>query len=213
MNYSSKLLFLCKNFLTKYTNSMKNFNKSIILICMISFLIPVLNSCTKKGDEDPGLSFRSRKSRLTGEWELKSGSEQSTTGVGNSIITYSNGTATLIVNNLPPVVSQHIEEIEFTKDNTFKSTLLSDGTLTVTEGFWSFMQGYDEIKDKECIVLRTAKYTSQSFTAVISGDEMPVTVLKLKKLSNDEIIIESEGTQIFSGVENFWKSIKTYSKK
>jgi hypothetical protein len=41
----------------------------IFIICMLSGLF----GCTKKAEEDPALSLRSRKARLTGEWQLRDG--------------------------------------------------------------------------------------------------------------------------------------------
>ena len=50
---------------------MKNFTFNLLLFIII-IVVFTMSSC-KKGEDDPFISFRSRKARITGEWNLKSG--------------------------------------------------------------------------------------------------------------------------------------------
>lgn len=51
---------------------MKNYILSFVMLCFAVSTCLVFQSCTKKGDNDPWISFRTRKQRLTGEWKLVS---------------------------------------------------------------------------------------------------------------------------------------------
>ncbi len=57
---------------------MKRYIKIFFLISVL-FSTLVFESCLKKGPNDPFLSFRSRKARMTGEWVIKSYLLQTTT--------------------------------------------------------------------------------------------------------------------------------------
>lgn len=191
---------------------MKNTNKFLILLLVAFMAMPVMNSCTKKGDDDPGLSLKSRKSRLTGEWNLQSGTETFVSG-GNSVnVTYNGTTATASTGGQTITVS-YTEKSEFKKDNTFITTIMNDGNITINEGFWAFMDGYDDMKDQECIVLRTSKTTNPQGVTIYTGDKMPSTVMRFRRLSNKEAIIDSDGTQTSGGSTVTTTSTKTYTKK
>lgn len=53
-----------------------NIGKKIAWVGLIIVLLASSLTSCKKGDDDPWLSFRSRKSRLTGTWTIKNWSEQ-----------------------------------------------------------------------------------------------------------------------------------------
>jgi len=57
---------------------MKRYVKILFLLGIISTTI-VMESCFKKGPNDPFISFRSRKARMTGDWIIKSYLLQTTT--------------------------------------------------------------------------------------------------------------------------------------
>ncbi len=70
---------------------MKKLNKIILMSLVVLFVMPMFNSC-RKGENDPGISFRSRDGRLMQEWKLikVEGSEQYQDWENNVVIlTYS----------------------------------------------------------------------------------------------------------------------------
>lgn len=65
---------------------MKTLQKTLLMVVAVAMLMPLLESC-KKGEEDPGISWRSRNARVTGTWTLKSYDMSGTT---DSTITRTN---------------------------------------------------------------------------------------------------------------------------
>lgn len=190
---------------------MKKVKNLFVVLMVLVFVLPVmLTSCGKKGENDPGLSLRSRTSRLTGVWKLIEGTETQTSTSNSSTVTYTGSLATGSYGGQSYSYA-YTEEIEFTKDNTFKITIMEDTDLISIEGFWAFMSGYDEVKDEEIVILRCKSYMSGGSINTYTGDEMPIITLRLDRLSNKEIIVVSEGTSVSSSTTTY-TSTKTYEQ-
>lgn len=162
--------------------------KLTLLLSTAIVMASFVTSC-KKGDGDPGLSLRSRKARLVGEWKVTSYEDNSKTTSGGNVTenntTLSNGTYKDVTKS---GTNSYTEEgtgeykITFEKDYTFKivytytvsKVTFSDGTNTTSttlnpvetttitiEGSWSFA-GKDkagEYKNKERVLLNITKQT------------------------------------------------------
>ncbi len=205
-------MYICKKLLlTKNKKFMKNRKKSLILFFAVIIAIPALNSC-KKGSEDPFLSLKTRKARLTGEWVLQSGTETTTYGTSTYSATYTNTTVTYTWGGNSTTYA-YSETVEFNKDNTFKTTIMEDGDIGTCEGYWAFMNGYEDVKNKECVVLRFKSCTEGGGVILWTGDEMPEEVLRFEKLSNKEAVIVKEGTGVEGGDTYTYNESKTYSKE
>ncbi|PIP55156.1 MAG: hypothetical protein COX07_01410 [Bacteroidetes bacterium CG23_combo_of_CG06-09_8_20_14_all_32_9] len=61
--------------------------KIIKLLLLLVIIIVIIPSC-KKGDNDPFLSLRSRKARITGEWKLITGTTIYTFNDTTESVTY-----------------------------------------------------------------------------------------------------------------------------
>ena len=182
----------------------------IVFLCFI-LIIPFINSC-KKGDEDPFISLRSRESRLKGKWKLTSGT---VTLNQNSVITTKTFTESMVTvtTNGQSTIYTHTEDLEFLKDNVFKATKMNDNNIETDEGFWTFIDGNGNgISDKECVVLRFTSVITGGNIQTYTGDEMPINIIRLKKLSNKELIIEIDGSTIYSSTSTT-TLIKTYDKE
>jgi len=168
-----------------------------------------------KGPEDPIISFRSRKSRLTGEWNLTSGNTDGTLSNGQGSVTFSStfdgATETDIFDN-QYFTHPYTEKLEFSKDNIFKSTVLDNTETTIRNGFWAFMDGYNYFHNKECVVIRLSSQIIGDSIKTYTGDNMPNYILRFDKLSNSEAIIGSYG-QTIGTTTNSNSSTKTYTKK
>jgi len=187
---------------------MKN---NFILLMVVLFATPLFNSC-KKGSEDPFISLRSRASRLKGEWVLTSGTA---TIVSGSVTTTKvfDGSLVSITSNGQTSTLSHTEKLEFLKDNVYKSTKTNDSNVETCEGYWAFLEGNgDEFSNKECVIIRYLSVVSGGNTKTYSGYEAPMEIYKFKKLSNSEIIIESEGSSTVNTTSST-SIIKTYEKK
>lgn len=179
----------------------------ISLLALTSF-----NSCTKKGEDDPGLSLKSRKARLAGVWALESGTETIIVN-GDTVTAVFSGNTITLTDGGQTITASYSDKSEFTKDHIFTRTVIVDGNAVINEGYWAFMDGYDELKDKECVVLRIMKTTDLQGVVTYSGDEMPSEILRFRKLSSKEAIVDSEGTVAGVGTIYTTTSTKTYSKK
>jgi len=147
--------------------------KTFIKILFLSALIGGLAEC-RKGEDDPLISFRSRKARVAGEWKLTSGSVTglSTSHGTNPVTTsytenYTESTYSYFSNS-GSQSGTHSYDIEFKKDGTYTSTQKMSTTITgtvvnnitiTTSGVWNFTGRVGDYKEKEQIVL---KETSRS---------------------------------------------------
>jgi len=190
---------------------MKKLNQILVVLMLAVFALPLLNSC-KKGEGDPFLSLKSRAARLKGEWTLASGTETGTWGTNTYTITFTGSMATFTMSGNSQTY-MYTEVIEFLKDNEFKSTTNEDGDIVTTEGYWAFMDGYEEYADKEMLVIRLKQQTTANGAQMWTGDEMPMFILRFNKLGSSESIIDSDGTSISGGNTNTFKTSKTYTKK
>jgi hypothetical protein len=185
--------------------------KLLLYLLTIMIAAPAIISC-KKGEEDPFLSMKSRKARLEGEWKLVSGSEVINDDGDVYQVTYDGSLATWTWDTFTDTFI-YTQSMIFEKDNTFEMTETNDGDVTVAEGFWAFMKGYDEIANKECVVIRIAEITEDGDAETYSGDQMPVYVFRFLKLTSKEAIIESEGTETWNGNTTSYTSTMTFEKQ
>ena len=190
---------------------MKNVNKILVLLLVAVFAIPMLNSC-KKGEGDPFLSLKSREGRLKGEWKLTEGTETGTMGTTSYTATFTETMCTYVYSGQSSTFP-YTEVVEFLKDNEFKSTVTNDGDIETCEGFWAFMDGYDELSDGELLVIRLKSITSGGSVQTYSGDRMPMYILRFNRLAGSECIIEEEGTSTSGTSTNSSSSSKTYEKQ
>lgn len=125
---------------------MKKIKNVLAVLSIGVLLIPTLESC-KKGEEDPGLSLRSRKGRVAGEWNVSSYEE--TTSFTQNASTFIGPSTTSSSSNGTVKVSYDGEN--FTTENItnsssggsgsaksvakgdFKYSFKKDGTFTLTQ--------------------------------------------------------------------------------
>lgn len=167
--------------------------KLLVILLLGIFVIPTFNSC-KKGENDPSISFKSRKARLVGEWSLKEGAlTQVSSGATANIIF--NGSSATITSTSINTSFPYTYDISIKKDGTFESTQLSDGDLTVDEGQWYFMSGNKDkdLKNKECVAFVVTKesYTPAggSLSVASYSSVTPDFVWQLDELKSKEIIV------------------------
>ncbi len=180
-------------------------------IMLITLSLLVFMGC-KKGEEDPLISFKSRESRLKGEWYLESGSSTTSTGLSTTTKTFTSSMITITVDGQTNTYS-HTEKLEFLKDNVFKSTKIHDNNSEISKGYWAFMEGYgDEISNKECVITRISSLSTPNTIQSFTGDNMPINIMRFKKLTNKELIIEVVGTTTDSESSTI-SVLKTFYKK
>jgi hypothetical protein len=185
---------------------MKTLKFIIILTTFLAFVLP---SC-KKGDNDPWLSFRSRKNRICGKWDLKSGTStykyydttESVNYTGsNAEITYSTDADGVFSSGTIP----YTEKWTINKDETYTIIKNNYEYYLTVEGFWSFGKKDEELdlKNKESIIFRitSKKYVyngsngnpNGTFLYTYTGSYCPFYNYTIDELKNKEIILKYEG--------------------
>lgn len=125
---------------------MRKLTNVLVIISVGVLLAPVLEGC-KKGDEDPGLSLRSRKGRIAGEWNVSNYDETTTftqnssTFIGPSTnSSSSNGTIKLTYDgenftteNITNSSTGGSTSVKSIAKGDFKYAFEKDGTFTLTQ--------------------------------------------------------------------------------
>lgn len=183
-------------------------SKIIIGLLILGIILPIA-SC-KKGENDPFLSLRSRKARISGEWELES-KESSTSqnipgmGFSSSSGRFSNGlynefTADFDGNSYTSSYSYNFQ-LNVEKSGSFESTERADDQSQTIKGFWSFLPRNKEaeLKNKEAVMfsVQNELYTSGSFVSSTNYTNKglnPGVVYLIDRLTNKEMILITEQT-------------------
>jgi hypothetical protein len=174
-----------------------------------------LSSC-KKGENDPFLSLKSRKARVTGEWtvtkmEGTSSTVDSSDPLSNTSSTTSydgttqTGTYTSGIIVTPNTPFAYTQTFTFEKDGTFKMVQTAGTASYTMEGNWIFLgkNKNAELAKKEAIMLTTTKETytdaGDSQTESFTGYQNTMTFL-IDQLKSKEMILIDESTHV-DGVE------------
>lgn len=183
-----------------------SFIHQVIGFLVIALLV-VTPAC-KKGENDPGLSFKSRKSRLAGSWTLQSATlmhgDTTTVFDGDSLAT----TVDSITNTLAMTGS-----FQFNKDGTYGEETVTDfptnwqgngqpaftQTETIT-GIWNFTGGGGGVKSKSQLLLQV---TERSVAASNSASNVVTTaysgqtagfVYDINRLASKELTLKYDLT-------------------
>lgn len=184
--------------------------KKIFALLLFAALCGIATQC-KKGEDDPLISLRSRKARVTGDWSLTSGTMSSAYRSGNisstssvimtqnaysSTYTYVNGS----FSNTGSQAGIYKYTITFDKDGSFTSTEIFDTDVVIVSGTWNFTDGIGDSKKREQIVLflKSSTGISGSTTLSYSGNKVYMT-FNIKELRTKKMVItradsETSGT-------------------
>jgi len=145
--------------------------KTLLLVLGVALLAGGTMTSCKKGANDPFMSFKSRKGRLSGDWALTAKDDSETgsfAGVSYTVTTTHDGaieTETTTSSGISNTVTTN-EAIALTinKDGTYTMTATYDNSSTTDSGNWTFLSKNKngELKKKEAVVFTS---TSQSTTS------------------------------------------------
>ncbi|MEI7595113.1 MAG: hypothetical protein WCK02_05140 [Bacteroidota bacterium] len=186
--------------------------KVFVLLVACAMAMPLLNSC-KKGENDPGISLKSRKARLTAEWTLKEGTETETSGT-TTVTTYT-GTS---VSYGSGTASPYSETLTYNTDGTFEWKMVSGLNSNTYEGSWFFGSKIKELdlKNKESVIMVCTKSTSVSGgvtnQATYDGANAQIFTFIIDELKSKELILKLDGTTT-SGTVSTTTGTKTYEAK
>jgi len=184
---------------------------------VLAFVTVTMDSC-KKGENDPFLSFHSRKGRMVGEWKLSAGTETTTSGSSTTTTTYTDTQKTQ-ASGSSSVTTTYAEALTIEKDGSFKwvqtETVGSVASVDTYEGTWNFTGRVGELKNKEQVVLTVTKITSVVGTSAAvsnsyTGSDCPQAIWLLDQLKNKEMIIKLDGTNTDSSGTDTTTGTMTY---
>jgi hypothetical protein len=168
-----------------------------IYILVAAMVIPAFQSC-KKGENDPFLSFRSRKARVAGDWKVVSskGSQTETGSFGNSFSWTYDGTTYTETDASGTVSYPETVTYTFEKDGNYSYTRVSDGNTSSATGTWNFLAGVGDAKNKERMVLRSISYTSSSYSITYDMTDYD-DAFEIDELRNDRMVWKRKMTYSF----------------
>jgi hypothetical protein len=187
------------------------FNLRPAFFCLI--VLTFFVSC-KKGEDDPALSFRTRKARVVGDWTMKSGSTLETFYAGQSFTITTTceeksytGTQEYFDSGYPRPFVQSFSgnysyNLKFGKDGSFESTKVIGANKVIMKGTWNFIGKGENSKNKERMTITItnidngAGYISYTYTGNNSfynyyGSNTLYTY-KIKELRNKKMVISSD---------------------
>lgn len=162
----------------KLTNTI-NMKKSLFILGAALIMVAV-PSCTKKGENDPFLSFMSRDARITGKWKLSAYEDESTTTTVAGGTTFINtSTSNYDGTNMTDTwtswgggtnIYTYAREITINKDGTYNLKEVVDGDTQESTGYWWWIDDkkkktriafdddansmdIDQLKNKEMILI------------------------------------------------------------
>jgi hypothetical protein len=171
---------------------------SLALMTMVG--LTTITGC-KKGENDPFLSLKTRKGRITGEWKLVEGTIVESETIGGSTvsseITFIDDTRTEGGSSIPYVETMAIE-----RDGTYEHEIIQNGTPHIIQGDWYFSGKNENIdlKKKEAIVFSETEYVNIGGTITYNGLGAD-RILLMDQLKNKRVVFKGLTTGISSSGE------------
>lgn len=182
-------------------------NYSIVLL---TFFFILLNSSCKKGEDDPAISFMSRKARLTGNWKLKSGELHLTKKSANGHLKVYNyvfepGKCTIDSSSSAVLFNGNFDlSLSFDKKGKMNFSQTIDTDNFSSSGTWDFEGKIGDYKNKEFIQCQLQSTSGYSNRLDFFNKSVTTFNYRLKELRNKEITLvnddelistESDGTE------------------
>jgi len=167
-----------------------------LFLITVSLIIGLFTIGCKKGENDPLISLRTRKARITGGWNLSIGTySYNSPGIYELKIDYDGDTAEEFVDGVLSNTYDYTVKFTIKKDFTYERIINEEGYGRTEKGNWFFTKKSKQLglKNKEAIILSISSITSSGVTTTYSGanaDEM----LIIDRLKNDEVIFKAEKT-------------------
>lgn len=186
---------------------MKKINQ-FLSVALTGLIIAAAIPGCKKGEDDPFISLRSRKSRVAGEWKVSQSTYTTTSGTPaiTCTTTYDGTTESKTCGSGTPSTSVVNQTVTFEKDGTFKwhlETTPTGGTKITDdyEGIWNFTCGVGDVKSKEQIALTFTKLTTvdASGSGSATAKSNLYNIYDITQLKNDEMVWYAKSSDTFTG--------------
>ncbi len=174
--------------------------------------LSTISSC-KKGENDPFLSLKSRKARITGEWKLTEGTITSSSNFGGSTFTYTT-TYTNTTSTSNGSTNAYSETLTIEKDGTYEVAIIDDGYPTTISGNWFFVGKIKDIdiKKKEAIMFVAQKFSEPGYVETYNG-LYGGEVMIMDQLKNKEVVFKGSFTSSSTGYNGSNAYDRTFEKQ
>lgn len=169
----------------------------LVLNILICGMLLLLTNC-KKGEEDPTISFKTRKARVTGDWHLKTGTtsltEMDKTKGYSTLLQFDGSgytrTETPIGGTPTIYIGKYSMRISFKKDGSFSLAEIINGDNLMASGTWNFTSNIGKYKNKECIVVAISAVTGGGTNGHLINKYSTEFVYQIVGLEDKEMKIE-----------------------
>jgi hypothetical protein len=201
--------------------------KNTVVLLLSALVIAGSFSGCKKGENDPFLSLRSRKSRLEGNWVIVK-EEVSETNINGSTTEIMQSvydgkmkvtTTTTTVGALSTTVIDTVKytvNFDIKKDGNYKIIAANENKIDIvtTEGTWLFLgkSKLNDLKNKEAILLTTTKQvvSSNPVANSVNYENLNGLTIVIDALKNKEMMtIVEENSSNEDGLTSSKKLTKT----
>ena len=201
--------------------------KNTVILLLSALVIAGSFSGCKKGENDPFLSLRSRKSRLEGNWVIvkeevsETNINGSTTEIMQSVydgkmkVTTTTTTAGALSTTVIDTVKYTVN-FDIKKDGNYKMIAANENKIDIvtTEGTWLFLgkSKLNGLKNKEAILLTTTKQvvSSNPVANSVNYENLNGLTIVIDALRNKEMItIVEENSSNEDGLTSSKKLAKT----
>ena len=201
--------------------------KNTVVLLLSALVIAGSFSGCKKGENDPFLSLRSRKSRLEGNWVIVK-EEVSETNINGSTTEIMQSvydgemkvpTTTTTVGTISTTVIDTVKytfNFDIKKDGNYKITAANENKIDIvtTEGTWLFLgkSKLNDLKNKEAILLTTTKQvvSSNPVANSVNYENLNGLTIVIDALKNKEMMtIVEENSSNEDGLTSSKKLTKT----
>jgi hypothetical protein len=179
--------------------------RDIFIVALItSFFI----SACRKGEDDPLLSLRTRKARLTGDWQLDSGKVQTkfVDDQGKFTERTFNFTANSYVSNVGGIgtfTGPHFIKLKIGNDGHFSVEEQADSVGLTGEGRWDLMSKGSGYKNKERVFFSLSKAKGNSLEFAFFNKTAGSFKYGIKELRNKRLVLECKEEFIYEVVGKY----------
>jgi hypothetical protein len=169
--------------------------KALFAVLLVAALTTLFVSC-KKGDDDPFISFRTRKARVVNSWTCKKMTAQYSykDNSGADVIGLSYSGADMVITDSNAGSTDFMPyslKLQFEKDGKFSAYEQLDSDVNMCEGTWNFNGKIGEDKNKESITINITKSTLGNDEGLFMIAGTTVTY-KIKELRNKKMILTAD---------------------
>ena len=175
--------------------------KTLLMVCFFGL---IFTEC-KKGDDDPVISFRSRKARVVGKWKLTSGSMHYSDNTGYSeSLSYTETKYNILLSNGAYGAGAYSLIMSFKKDGSYEGIETIDSKAQIITGTWNFSAGVGKGKNKEQIVVTWTSVVGGNSNTMYAGNQV-MSTYDIKELRNKKMVLVSEYGRKKSNSSESWK--------